>query len=87
VDALSSSVNDFIKADKMQHDAVVNRGLHTEDRTDAANALYEKLLTVCETGRKIWKGKSETKYNDYVLYDAPPPATPAKETDNNQPKY
>jgi hypothetical protein len=74
--SLQTEVNDFVIADKAQHDAIVNRGLKTEDRNDAANALYHRIVNVCEIGKKIWKDMSETKYNDYVIYDTPAPAAP-----------
>ena len=69
-------IDKFVANDKAQHDAEVNRELKTEDRNEAGNNLYEFLVKVCNNGKKIWKGKSEAKYNDYIIYDTPDPTDP-----------
>ncbi len=41
----------------------------TEQRIKKGNALYDKLTTLCEIGKQVWFNKSESRYNDYVIYN------------------
>ena len=52
----------------------------TVTRTDALNALYNKMVGFCKYGKLVWDKVNESKYADYVIYDegnvpqTPPPA-------------
>ncbi len=72
----------YDKSVEAHEDAVGNRDIATETRTLAANALYAKVAELCGTGKSIWDGVSEAKYNDYIIYDTPsggPEEDPAEE--------
>jgi hypothetical protein len=65
-------VNDeFETSFENQDDAISGRDIGTMTRIDEANALYELIAKICNTGKVIWKGKNEAKYNDYIIYDPP----------------
>lgn len=54
-------------------EAVRERDISTEDRIELGNLLYEKIVKVFDSGKDYWVNKDEAKYNDYVIYDTPPP--------------
>lgn len=55
----------------VQEDAISDRDIASENRTEKANAIYKLLVKYCETGKRIWASTNEAKYNDYVIYDTP----------------
>jgi hypothetical protein len=69
---LTDNLKDFVEAEETQADAISERDVKTEERIDTANALYANLIKFCNSGKDMWSTTSEAKYNDYVLYDAPP---------------
>jgi len=66
-DLKSTSIS-FEDAIENQLDAINDREIATEERTEAGNALYLKLVKLCNTGKDIWASTSEAKYNDYLIY-------------------
>jgi len=62
---------EFDKAIDKQIEAIRNRENITFERVVAGNALYRELVKVCNTGKSIWYGINEAKYNDYIIYDTP----------------
>ena len=73
---LEDNLKDFVTSEEQQVDAISERDVKTEERIDMANALYANLVKFCNSGKDMWSTTSEAKYNDYVLYDSPPPAVP-----------
>ena len=66
--ALAGAFNTAI--DK-QIEAIRNRENASLDRITKGNELYRELVKVCNTGKDIWYGINEAKYNDYIIYDTP----------------
>lgn len=64
-----------------QEDAMADRDIATETRTEMANEIYTTLVKYCDTGKRIWESTNAAKYNDYVIYDTPGggPETPPDE--------
>jgi len=60
--------NDDLKA---QAKAEKARNTGNNGRIKAGNILYALLVKYCNTGKDIWIGTDESKYNDYVIYDTP----------------
>lgn len=54
-----------------QEDAIANRDIAAENRTEKANEIYTLIVKYCDTGKRIWETKNVAKYNDYVIYDTP----------------
>lgn len=52
-------------------DAIADREIATEERTEKANLLYADLVKLCTFGKEIWAHSNEAKYNDYVIYNTP----------------
>lgn len=48
-----------------------DRDVATEQRISLGNEVYELMVKYCNTAKEYWAGKSEAKYNDYVIYDTP----------------
>jgi len=48
---------------------VGDRDILQEDRVDAANALYKKLIGYTTIGMAMWETSDIAKYNDYVVYN------------------
>ncbi len=67
---LKTTAIGFEDAQDNQLDAINDRDIATEERIDAGNALYEKLVKFCNTGKDIWVNASEARYNDYIIYDS-----------------
>ncbi|SHJ53550.1 hypothetical protein SAMN02745146_3379 [Hymenobacter daecheongensis DSM 21074] len=57
-----------------QHDAESGAAGATQQRLTAGNALYDELAALCEAGKTAFVQTDVSKYQDYVLYDTPPPA-------------
>jgi hypothetical protein len=60
----------FNEALARQEDAIAERDIAAEKRIDHANVIYSIIVKYCFTGKRIWEGKNEARYNDYVLYDS-----------------
>ena len=54
-----------------QRKAIKNRDNGTEARIIIANALYDLVVKYADDGKDIWVTKSESKFNDYVIYNTP----------------
>lgn len=55
-----------------QHDRAIlvsERDNLTEERVRKGNALYEKLTKLSDIGKQVWGSQSESRYNDYVIYE------------------
>jgi hypothetical protein len=59
-----------------QQDAICNRENGTEERVLAANILHVERMRLCNIGKNLYQDTSEARYNDYVIYDAPPAPAP-----------
>ncbi len=82
IDELKQLNDEFETSFESQDDAISNRDIGTMTRIDEANALYELIAKICNTGKVIWKGKNEAKYNDYIIYD-PPKRKPEEKGDTS----
>lgn len=71
IDALDDNTTAYDQKFGEKEDAISARDVATEDRAEKANAIYRLLVKYCETGKRIWVGKNEAKYNDYIIYDTP----------------
>jgi hypothetical protein len=71
ITSLETEVKNYNSKLGVQEDAESERDIATEDRAEKANAIYRLIVEYCKTGRDIWYGKNEAKYNDYVIYDTP----------------
>jgi len=66
---LEVSRTQFDNAIDAQKTAVSNRDNATEQRIILGNALYALVVKYNDTGKDIWATKSESRYNDYVIYN------------------
>lgn len=71
IDDLYLQIKSYEKTLADQEDAMADRDIATETRTEKANEIYTTLVKYCETGKRIWETKNAAKYNDYVIYDTP----------------
>jgi uncharacterized protein YwlG (UPF0340 family) len=69
VDELKTTTQDFDDLIDQQEDAIKERDISTQERRLKANALYEKIIHISDTGKAAYYGTNEAKYNDYVIYD------------------
>lgn len=67
--ALDTIKTSFDTAIDLHTQAIYNRDNATEQRALLANTLYALVIKYSATGRDIWAEVSESKYNDYVVYD------------------
>ena len=67
---LNSLRTDFNNALKAQRKAEKDRNTGNSNRIAAGNALYKLLVKYCNTGKDIWYGVDESKYNDYVITES-----------------
>ncbi len=58
----------FEDAIAAQEDAISNREISAEERTELGNSIYDKLMNYSSFGQTIWFDKSEAHYNDYIIY-------------------
>jgi len=65
IDATSSILDDAIDE---QRQIMSVREAKTFEREETANEIYSLIAEVCEVGKKIWDGKNQAHYNDYVIY-------------------
>jgi len=68
---LDSEKTTFDNAIDFQQNAINNRDNSTEQRANYANSLYDLLVKYSEIGKDIWYDVSESKYNDYIIYNTP----------------
>jgi hypothetical protein len=71
IDNLLAKISSYSLKLGVQDDAESDRDIATEERAEKANAIYLRVAQYCKTGQDIWVGRSEAKYNDYVIYDTP----------------
>lgn len=71
INELKQVTDEFESSFENQDDATSGRDIGTMTRIDEANAIYLLIAKICNTGKVIWKGKNEAKYNDYIIYDPP----------------
>lgn len=69
LDKLNIITQEFDELIDLQHDAVKERDISTQERRLKANELYIKLMHISETGKAAYMSKNEAKYNDYVIYN------------------
>jgi len=69
LDNINTITQEFDDLIDLQHDAVKERDISTQERRLKANALYIKLMHISETGKAAYMSKNEAKYNDYVIYN------------------
>jgi hypothetical protein len=55
------------------------RDIQTEDRIVAGNALYREIVRICNTGKDLFVGTDEARYNDYIIYNTPSGKKTAKD--------
>lgn len=72
INQLKTNFKNFNIAEGDHNKAISDRDIATEERIESANLIYDKLVSFCDTGRSIWQSKNEAKYNDYIIYEAPP---------------
>jgi len=77
IDELGTKNEDFMTKIIAQSDAIADQDLATEDRYETANALYDKLKKICNSGQNIWHDTDEAKFNDYLIYNTPSGEPPA----------
>ena len=77
IDDLGTKNEDFMAKIILQAKAIADQDLATEDRYETANALYDKLLKICNSGQNIWHDTDEAKFNDYLIYNTPSGEPPA----------
>lgn len=68
---INSNIQSFDNAIDLQQLAISEREIAKEMRIEAANALYNEVLKLSNTGKSIFRTLNEAKYNDYVIYDTP----------------
>jgi hypothetical protein len=81
---LLTTATEYEDAIDDQLDAINDRNIAAEERVEAGNAIYNKLVKLTNTGKDIWYTVNEAKYNDYVIYNTksgekeeePTPPTP-----------
>lgn len=81
---LLTTADDYEEAINDQLDAANDRNIAAEERIEAGNAIYLKLVKLTNTGKNIWFTVNEAKYNDYIIYNTksgekeeePTPPTP-----------
>lgn len=64
---LRTQFNDALKA---QRKAEKDRNTGNSNRIKSGNALYKLLVKYCNTGKDIWFGVDESRYNDYVITES-----------------
>ena len=69
ITSLDGAKTIFDNAIDAQEQAIRNRDNSTEKRATIANDLYDLIVKYNDTGKDVWVETSESKYNDYVIYD------------------
>lgn len=73
---IKQTIRDFDEALDLQAKAIAKRDSQTELRIEAGNSLYELVVKYAAIGKTVWEGRSEARYNDYVIYDTPSTTPP-----------
>ena len=68
ITALDTKSDDFEAAINAQLSAIASRDIATNNRSAKALELYNMMISYCETGKVIWNGVNDAKYNDYVIF-------------------
>ncbi len=68
-----------------QDDAIRDRDIATQERITLGNDLYADVTRLSNTGKAIWEGTSEAKYNDYLILKQRRPTADAEETADPEP--
>jgi hypothetical protein len=71
VSTLSTICQEFDFALDKLRKANTDRDIISKERIKIGNELYEDLLNLCEKGKQAWATLSESKYNDYIIYNTP----------------
>ena len=68
ITALQTKIEDMQDAVDDQLTAIAARDIATNNRSAKALELYNMMISYCETGKVIWYGVNDAKYNDYVIF-------------------
>lgn len=66
---LLTTATEYEDAIDDQLDAINDRNIAAEERIEAGNTIYLKLVKLTNTGKDIWYTVNEAKYNDYIIYN------------------
>jgi hypothetical protein len=69
LDTITGICNDFENLIIDMKIKIGDRDIQQEDRIEAANIIYNILVSYTNTGQSIWTTSNVAKYNDYVLYN------------------
>jgi hypothetical protein len=69
LDTITGICNDFENLIIDMKIKIGDRDIQQEDRIEAANIIYNTLVSYTNTGQSIWTTSNVAKYNDYVLYN------------------
>jgi len=78
LDAVETNNANFVEELTTGKEAENNRQAATDDRIEAANALYVELVKLCAAGDTAWRFEDAAKAAEYVVDRAAPPAPNAK---------
>lgn len=79
LDTLAQFISDMNDSLLAQDTAIDNRDRAVQERIEAGNAFYAKLVKLADLGKRIHLNVDESKYNDYVLYPKAGGAEPTQE--------
>jgi len=65
IDTTATALDDAIDE---QRRLISMREAKAFEREERANEIYSQIAEICEVGKKIWEGKNNAHYNDYVIY-------------------
>lgn len=68
IDDIDGKTADFETAMEQMSDAAGERTAATAGRIAKANAIYDKMMSICSVGKAVWHQTSKAKWNDYVVY-------------------
>lgn len=87
IEKLENKRTNYLEKSFLQKLAIHERDLFTQKRRITANALYDKLIQITSTGKRVYYGTNEAKYNDYLFnlreYRIPDDKNPEAESDND----
>ena len=72
LDAVETNNAKFVEELTTGKEAENERQAATDDRIEAANALYEELTKLCAAGNTAWRFEDATKAGEYVVDHAAP---------------
>ncbi|MCU4176581.1 hypothetical protein [Carboxylicivirga sp. N1Y90] len=84
LNAITTGGNKLDDAIDKQAEAQSIRKEKVVERHNMANDLYKNMSELCEAGKRIWKGKNEAYYTDYVIYGSSKPMADQAEEDNEE---